>query len=132
MRTNGQPVDQLNELECVGPHVYANIWMTDRIVRIDPKSGEVTQLIDASNLLPPAERYGTDVLNGIAHDPKDDTFLITGKLWPRMFRVQVRSVRGLGGQGLGDQGKRLSKERPGGSPHRAVVVESQSSVRQRG
>ena len=88
VRTNGQPVDQLNELECVGPSIYANIWMTDRIVRIDPKSGEVTQLIDASNLLPPAERYGTDVLNGIAHDPKDDTFLITGKLWPRMFRVR--------------------------------------------
>ncbi len=88
VRTAGQPVDQLNELECVGPHVYANIWMTDRIVRIDPKSGEVVALIDASNLLAPAERFGVDVLNGIAHDPKDDTFLITGKLWPRMFRVR--------------------------------------------
>ena len=88
VRTSGQPVDQLNELECVGPHVYANIWMTDRIVRIDPKSGEVTALIDASNLLAPAERFGVDVLNGIAHDPATDTFLITGKLWPRMFRVR--------------------------------------------
>lgn len=88
VRTNGQPVDQLNELECVGPHVYANVWMTDRIVRIDPKSGEVTAFIDASNLLAPAERFGTDVLNGIAHDPSNDTFLLTGKLWPRMFRVK--------------------------------------------
>jgi glutamine cyclotransferase len=88
VRSGGQPVDQLNELECVGPHVYANIWMTERIVRIDPKSGEVTALIDASNLLAPAERFGTDVLNGIAHDPATDTFLITGKLWPRMFRVR--------------------------------------------
>jgi glutamine cyclotransferase len=88
VRSGGQPVDQLNELECVGPHVYANVWMTDRIVRIDPKSGEVTALIDAANLLAPAERFGTDVLNGIAHDPATDTFLITGKLWPRMFRVK--------------------------------------------
>ena len=51
VRSGGQPVDQLNELECVGPHVYANVWMTDRIVRIDPKSGEVLAFIDAANLL---------------------------------------------------------------------------------
>lgn len=88
VREGGQPVDQLNELECVGPHVFANVWMTDRIVRIDPKTGAVTASIDASNLLPAAERYGTDVLNGIAHDPSNDTFLITGKLWPKMFRVR--------------------------------------------
>jgi glutaminyl-peptide cyclotransferase len=88
VRDGGQPVDQLNELECVGPHVYANVWMTDRIVRVDPKTGAVTATIDASNLLAPAERYGTDVLNGIAHDPSNDTFLITGKLWPKLFRVR--------------------------------------------
>ncbi len=88
VRDQGQPVDQLNELECVGPHVYANVWMTDRIVRVDPKTGTVTATIDASNLLNPSERYGTDVLNGIAYDATDDTFLITGKLWPRMFRVR--------------------------------------------
>lgn len=88
VRDAGQPVDQLNELECVGPHVYANVWMTDRIVRVDPKTGAVTATIDASNLLAPAERYGTDVLNGIAHDPSNDTFLITGKLWPKLFRVR--------------------------------------------
>jgi glutaminyl-peptide cyclotransferase len=88
VREAGRPVDQLNELECVGPHVYANVWMTDRIVRIDPKTGAVTATIDASNLLPSAERYGTDVLNGIAHDPANDTVLITGKLWPKLFRVR--------------------------------------------
>lgn len=88
VREAGQPVEQLNELECVGPHVYANVWMSDRIVRIDPKSGAVTASIDASNLLAPDERYGTDVLNGIAHDPSNDTFLITGKLWPKLFRVR--------------------------------------------
>ncbi|MCC6992055.1 MAG: glutaminyl-peptide cyclotransferase [Acidobacteria bacterium] len=88
VREGGQPVEQLNELECVGPDVYANVWMTDRIVRIDPKTGAVTATIDAANLLSPSERYGTDVLNGIAHDPSSDTFLLTGKLWPKMFRVR--------------------------------------------
>ncbi len=88
VREGGRPLEQLNELECVGGDVYANVWMTDRIVRIDPKSGAVTASIDASNLLSPAERYGTDVLNGIAHDPATDTFLVTGKLWPKMFRVR--------------------------------------------
>lgn len=88
VREHGQPVDHLNELECVGPHVYANVWMTDRIVKIDQKTGAVVASIDASGLLPPAERFGTDVLNGIAHDPSNDTFLVTGKLWPRLFRVR--------------------------------------------
>ncbi len=88
VREDGRPVDQLNELECVGPHVYANLWQTERIVRVDPKTGAVTATIDASNLLNPAERYGTDVLNGIAYDPSNDTFLVTGKLWPKLFRVK--------------------------------------------
>ena len=88
VRDDGRPVEQLNELECVGGHVYANIWQTDRIVRIDPKTGGVTATIDASGLLNPAERFGTDVLNGIAYDSSNDTFLITGKLWPKLFRVR--------------------------------------------
>ena len=88
VRENGQPVQQLNELECVKGSVYANVWQTDRIVRIDPKTGAVTASIDATGLLAPAERFGTDVLNGIAYDPSNDTFLITGKLWPRIFRVR--------------------------------------------
>jgi glutaminyl-peptide cyclotransferase len=85
---NGQPLDQLNELECVDGAVYANIWMHDVIVRIDPATGRVTQRIDASNLLPPAVRESVDVLNGIAYDGSDQTFLITGKYWPRLFRVR--------------------------------------------
>lgn len=85
---NGKPVGNLNELECVDDVVYANIWMTDTIVRIDAKSGRVLASIDAANLLAPNERAGVDVLNGIAYDPADRTFLITGKLWPKMFRVQ--------------------------------------------
>lgn len=85
---SGRPLSNLNELECVGADVYANVWMTDQIVRIDPKSGAVTARIDAAGLLTPAERLGVDVLNGIAHDPADQTFLITGKNWPKLFRVR--------------------------------------------
>jgi glutamine cyclotransferase len=84
----GQPVQQLNELECVDGLVYANIWQTDRIARIDPGSGEVTGWIDASGLLKGSERMGADVLNGIAYVPERGTFLVTGKLWPRIFEVR--------------------------------------------
>jgi glutaminyl-peptide cyclotransferase len=83
----GQPVPELNEVECVDGTVYANVWQTDDILRIDPMSGKVTAVIDASGLLTPAERQKTDVLNGIAWDPAKKTFLITGKLWPKMFEV---------------------------------------------
>lgn len=85
---DGKPLDQLNELECAEGAIYANVWMRDLIVRIDAASGRVTQRIDASNLLSPMERQGVDVLNGIAYDGTDRTFLITGKLWPRLFRVR--------------------------------------------
>jgi glutaminyl-peptide cyclotransferase len=85
---DGRPLDRLNELECVGGEVYANVWTTDTIVRIDMTTGRVTARIDASGLLAPSERMGADVLNGIAHDPADGTFLITGKLWPRIFKVR--------------------------------------------
>lgn len=84
----GRPADRLNELECVGSDVYANVWTTDTIVRIDMKTGQVTASIDASGLLTPAERLGVDVMNGIAYDPADRTFLVTGKLWPKLFRVR--------------------------------------------
>ena len=82
-----RPVNELNELECVDGTVYANVWQTDDILRIDPASGKVTAVVDASGLLTPAERQNTDVLNGIAWDPENKTFLITGKLWPKMFEV---------------------------------------------
>lgn len=85
---DGQRLEHLNELECVGSDVYANVWMQDLIVRIDQTSGRVSERIEAPNLLSPIERRGVDVLNGIAYDPKDQTFLITGKLWPKLFRVR--------------------------------------------
>jgi len=86
---DGTPVTQLNELECVDGQVWANVWQTDRIVRIDPASGNVTAEVDASGLLDPARRAETDVLNGIAAVPgTDGEFLLTGKLWPATFRVR--------------------------------------------
>ena len=80
--------DRLNELECVGGDVYANVWQTDTILRIDATTGAVTAQIDASGLLTPAQRARADVLNGIAAVPGTDEFLITGKLWPTLFRVK--------------------------------------------
>jgi glutaminyl-peptide cyclotransferase len=89
----GQPVTHINELECVPDQdgriqVWANVWETDQIVRIDPGSGRVTDTVDLTGLLPAADRAGVDVLNGIAHVPGTDEFLVTGKLWPTMFRVR--------------------------------------------
>ena len=83
----GVPQMQLNELECVGDTVYANVYQRDIILRIDLASGDVTEYIDASGLLTPEESRGVDVLNGIAYDPDRDRFYITGKLWPTMFEV---------------------------------------------
>ena len=85
---NGSPLNQLNELECVDGQVYANVWQTDTIVRIDPASGKVTAEIDASGLLSADEKRGADVLNGIAYDASKKSFLITGKYWPAMFEVR--------------------------------------------
>ena len=84
----GLPQRQLNELECVGDVVYANVYMQEYIVRIDPAAGRITHQIDASGLLTNRELRDADVLNGIAHDPGGDTFYITGKWWPKMFEVR--------------------------------------------
>ena len=97
VRLDGRPVQQLNELECVGGAVYANVWMSDEIVRIDPASGQVSAVIDASGLLDAAERAHADVLNGIAYDAAKKTFLLTGKLWPKLFEV-VFVAAGAGAQ----------------------------------
>lgn len=89
VRQAGEPLDDLNELECVDGKVYANVWQTDWIVEIDPGTGEVTAAIDASGLLAEDERPGADVLNGIAYRSLTDTFLLTGKRWPRLFEVKI-------------------------------------------
>jgi glutaminyl-peptide cyclotransferase len=71
--------------------VWANVYRTDWLVRIDPVSGAVTAVVDAAGLLPADQRGGTDVLNGIAAIPGTDEFLLTGKLWPTLFRVRFVS-----------------------------------------
>ena len=87
----GRPVTQLNELEWIDGAIWANIWQSDRIVIIDPRSGEVTASIDLRGLLPPAEyRQGTDVLNGIAHNPADGSVWVTGKRWPWLYRIELQ------------------------------------------
>ncbi|WP_308379742.1 glutaminyl-peptide cyclotransferase [Streptomyces sp. ISL-43] len=88
VRQDGQAMTRLNELECAPDgFVYANVYGTDTIVRIDVQTGTVTARIDASGLLTASERRASRHLNGIAAVPGTDHFLITGKLWPRMFQV---------------------------------------------
>jgi glutaminyl-peptide cyclotransferase len=87
---DGQPVVGLNELECVDGQVWANVWPTDTIVRIDPATGSVNVVLDASSLRSPDVNKTGQVLNGIAHIGGDE-FLLTGKYWPSMFRVRIPS-----------------------------------------
>lgn len=89
VRIDGHHAARLNELDCAEDGtVYANAWPTDHILRIDPDSGAVLADIDAGGLLRPTEQADADVLNGIAHLPGTDHFLITGKYWPTMFEVR--------------------------------------------
>ena len=84
----GAPVTRLNELECVGGQVWANVWQTDELVRIDPDTGAVTAVVNAAGLLDPARRSDPNAtLNGIAALGEDE-YLLTGKLWPVSFRVR--------------------------------------------
>jgi glutamine cyclotransferase len=85
----GRPEAYLNELEWADGALYANVWQSDEVVRIDPSSGAVTAVFDAAHLLDPAERAGVDVLNGIAWNPRTRRFYLTGKLWPRLFEVEL-------------------------------------------
>jgi glutamine cyclotransferase len=87
----GQPVNDLNELEYVKGEVFANVWQTNRIARIDPGTGHVTGWIDLTGLLPAADRSGDRdaVLNGIAYDAKGDRLFVTGKMWPSLFEIKL-------------------------------------------
>jgi hypothetical protein len=84
---DGSSVSNLNELECVGNLVYANVWLTDAILRIDPANGVVLTEIDARGLLTPEEQSQANVLNGITFDPVTEHFFLTGKFWPKVFEV---------------------------------------------
>lgn len=89
-RADGSPVNRLNELECVGDDVWANVWLTDRIVVIDPDTGAVIAEADMAGIISPhpALTDSNNVLNGIAYRPDTGTFLITGKRWPTIFEVR--------------------------------------------
>jgi len=83
-------IAMLNELECVGGEIYANVWQTNRIVRFRPSDGAVMGWIDASGLLTADDqREPVDVLNGIAYDAAGKRLFVTGKLWPKLFEVQL-------------------------------------------
>ena len=85
-----RPVEELNELEYIKGEIWSNVWQTDRVAVIDPKSGRVNRWIDLSGLLTAAERAGhADVLNGIAYDATRDRIFVTGKLWPKVFEIRV-------------------------------------------
>jgi glutamine cyclotransferase len=90
---DGEPVNDLNELEYIQGKVFANVWQTDRIAVIELLTGEVEAWIDLSGLLPPEDRAGANVLNGIAWDPSTGHLLVTGKLWPTLFEIRLVPVR---------------------------------------
>jgi glutaminyl-peptide cyclotransferase len=88
-----KPVNELNELEYIQGEIFANVWQTDYVVRIDPASGAVTGVIDFTGLLPPVDHDATtDVLNGIAYDSTADRLFVTGKFWPKLFEVRLRRL----------------------------------------
>ncbi len=88
----GQPVKQLNELEYIKGEIYANIWHSERIARISPRSGHVIGWIDLTGLLPLDEKVNDEsVLNGIAYDAKHDRLFVTGKQWPAVFEIKIVS-----------------------------------------
>lgn len=107
----GQPVKNLNELEYVQGSIYANIWLTNRIARIDPKSGNVTAWLDVTPLMQEASEGAArgpqpltfdDVPNGIAYVPERGTLLLTGKRWPTVYEVKVPGLKpetGTNGRG---------------------------------
>jgi glutamine cyclotransferase len=83
------PVERLNELEYIKGQIFANIWITNSIVVIEPTTGRVTAQIYLEGLLSPEEAEEADVLNGIAYDADGDRLFVTGKLWPSLFEIEL-------------------------------------------
>lgn len=92
VRRDGRPVTNLNELECVGGLIYANVWQDNHIARIDAATGTVTGWIDASGLLDRESAASADVLNGIAVMEGTGNLLVTGKLWPNLYEAEIVPV----------------------------------------
>lgn len=90
VRDAGRPIVRLNELEYIDGEVWANIWYDDRIVRIDPGTGDVVGWVHADTVYPASERHPEDVLNGIAYDSDTGRLVITGKNWPHLYEIELR------------------------------------------
>jgi glutaminyl-peptide cyclotransferase len=91
VKDRGRDVIRLNELEYVNGEIFANIWFTDRIARINPQTGVVNGWIDLAGLLSQQDNNGrADVLNGIAYDAAADRLFVTGKLWPKLFEIRLK------------------------------------------
>ncbi len=87
---NKIPITRINELEYIQGEIYANIWQTERIARIDPLTGQVIGWIDLKGILSPEDHSETvDVLNGIAYDAKNNRLFVTGKFWPKIFEIEL-------------------------------------------
>jgi glutamine cyclotransferase len=90
VRDGNSPVSQLNELEWVDGEIYANVWQSEQLARIDPATGNVTGWIDLTGILPSGQRTGKeDVLNGVAYDSTAKKLYVTGKWWPTLFEVRA-------------------------------------------
>ena len=89
VKDGGTPVGNLNELEYVKGEILANVWQTERIARISPKTGAVIGWIELTGLLTPREAQAADVMNGIAYDAAGDRLFVTGKLWPKLFQIEI-------------------------------------------
>ena len=88
---NEKKIDQLNELEYINGEIWANIWMSDLIARIDPATGKVNSYVDLSTIFPESKRreINADVLNGIAYDARNNRIFVTGKRWPKLYEIRV-------------------------------------------
>ena len=96
VRDGDLPIQNLNELEWIDGEVWANIWQTGFVARIDPATGQVKSWLDLSPLrayLKPTDR--TDVINGLAHDPQTRRTFATGKLWPLVFEIEAADEHAL-------------------------------------
>lgn len=88
---DGEPVPNLNELEWVKGEIFANVWLTNRIARIDPATGRVRAWLDLSGLPETFQQEDVDaVANGIAYDPAQDRLFVTGKLWPHLYQIILK------------------------------------------
>lgn len=88
----GVDLEHLNELEWVGEFIYANVWLTDEIVKINPETGEVVGSLDCKHIYKGKPKDRDAVLNGIAYDAEEEVFYLTGKKWTKMFKVKISEV----------------------------------------